>query len=84
MSIISWILLGLLSAFIANKIMDKSGQGFLLDVALGVLGALIAGFVFSRVGGQGLADFNLWSAVASLIGATVVLGVHHAVSDAPA
>ena len=49
MSIISWIILGLIAGFIGAKIVNREGQGFWLDIALGVVGALVGGFLFSTV-----------------------------------
>ncbi|MGB8084035.1 MAG: GlsB/YeaQ/YmgE family stress response membrane protein, partial [Pseudolabrys sp.] len=46
MSIISWIILGLIAGFIGSKIVNKQGQGLLLDVALGVVGAIVGGVIF--------------------------------------
>jgi uncharacterized membrane protein YeaQ/YmgE (transglycosylase-associated protein family) len=47
MSIISWIILGLIAGFIGSKIVNKQGQGLMLDVALGVVGAIVGGVIFS-------------------------------------
>src|ERR1700730_11399726 len=44
MGIISWIILGLIAGFIGSKIVDRQGQGFWLDIALGIVGALVGGF----------------------------------------
>ena len=41
MGIVSWIILGLIAGFIGSKIVDRQGQGFWLDIALGIVGALI-------------------------------------------
>jgi uncharacterized membrane protein YeaQ/YmgE (transglycosylase-associated protein family) len=78
MSIIGWIVLGLISGFIASKVMNKSGEGFILDVLLGVVGALVGGFLFNLVGASGVNGFNLWSMFVAVIGAMVVLAVKHA------
>src|SRR5205823_12994177 len=50
MSIIGWIILGLISGFIASKIVNKSGEGFFLDIVLGIVGAIVGGFIFTAVG----------------------------------
>ena len=44
MGIISWIILGLIAGFIGSKIVDKQGQGFWLNIALGIVGALVVDF----------------------------------------
>jgi uncharacterized membrane protein YeaQ/YmgE (transglycosylase-associated protein family) len=80
MGVISWIILGLIAGWIASKIVDKSGSGFVLDVVLGVIGALVGGFLFSFVGGRGITGINLYSIFVAVIGAVIVLLVYHAVA----
>jgi uncharacterized membrane protein YeaQ/YmgE (transglycosylase-associated protein family) len=79
MSIIGWIILGLISGFIASKIVNKSGEGFLLDIVLGIVGAIVGGFIFTTFGASGITGFNLYSMVVAVIGAIVVLVIYHAV-----
>ena len=79
MSIIGWIILGLISGFIASKIVNKAGVGFFLDIALGVVGAIVGGFIFSAFGASGITGFNLYSMIVAIIGAVIVLVVYHAV-----
>jgi uncharacterized membrane protein YeaQ/YmgE (transglycosylase-associated protein family) len=78
MSIIAWIVLGLISGFIASKIMNKTGEGVALDIVLGVVGAVVGGFLFNLVGATGVDGFNVWSMVVAVVGAMVVLGIKHA------
>jgi uncharacterized membrane protein YeaQ/YmgE (transglycosylase-associated protein family) len=80
MSIIAWILLGLVSGFIASKVVNGSGRGILMDMALGVLGAFVGGVMFHLVGGTGVTGLNLWSVFVAVVGASAVLVVYHAVS----
>jgi uncharacterized membrane protein YeaQ/YmgE (transglycosylase-associated protein family) len=77
MSIFAWIILGLISGFIASRIVNHSGQGMLLDVVLGVVGAVVGGFLFNMAGAQGVSGFNIWSMFVAVVGAMVVLGVKH-------
>jgi uncharacterized membrane protein YeaQ/YmgE (transglycosylase-associated protein family) len=77
MSIIAWIVLGLISGFIASKIVNKTGEGLLLDIILGVVGALVGGFLFNLAGATGVTGLNLWSMFVAVIGAVVVLAVKH-------
>ncbi len=79
MSIVAWIILGLVSGFIASKIVNKSGEGILLDIVLGVVGAVVGGFLFNTFGATGVTGLNIWSMFVSVIGAIVVLFVKHAV-----
>ncbi|MFO1134141.1 MAG: GlsB/YeaQ/YmgE family stress response membrane protein [Rhodoblastus sp.] len=80
MSIIAWIILGLIAGFIGSKIVNKSGQGFLLDVALGVIGAVVGGFIFNFFGAAGVTGLNIYSLIVSVVGAVVVLWVYHQVA----
>ena len=75
MSIIGWILLGLIAGFIASKIVNKSGEGFFLDIVLGIVG----GFIFSAFSASGVTGFNLYSMIVAIIGAIIVLVIYHAV-----
>ena len=79
MSIIAWLILGLIAGFIGSKIVNKSGQGLILDIALGVVGAVVGGFLFNLIGHEGVTGLNLWSLFVSVIGAIVVLLVYRAV-----
>ena len=80
MSVIGWIILGLIAGFIGSKIVDRSGQGILLDIVLGIVGAIVGGFIFSAVGSTGVTGLNLWSMFVAVVGAVVVLLVYHALS----
>jgi uncharacterized membrane protein YeaQ/YmgE (transglycosylase-associated protein family) len=80
MSIVAWIILGLISGFIASKIVNKRGEGILLDVVLGIVGALVGGWIFSVIGHSGVTGVNLYSIFVSILGAVLVLVVYHALS----
>jgi uncharacterized membrane protein YeaQ/YmgE (transglycosylase-associated protein family) len=80
MGIISWIILGLIAGFIGSKIVDKRGQGFWLNMALGIVGALIGGFVFSLFGAGGVTGLNIYSLIVAIVGSIVVLLIYNAVT----
>jgi uncharacterized membrane protein YeaQ/YmgE (transglycosylase-associated protein family) len=81
MGIISWLILGLIAGFIGSKIVNKSGQGFWLDIALGIVGAIVGGFLFSGVFGmEGITGLNIWSLIVAIIGSIVVLWGYHALA----
>jgi uncharacterized membrane protein YeaQ/YmgE (transglycosylase-associated protein family) len=82
MSIIAWIILGLIAGFIASKIVNREGQGFLLDIVLGVVGAVVGGWLMAFFGHEGVTGFNLYSVLVAIGGAIVVLVVAHAVRRA--
>ena len=79
MSILGWIILGLIAGWIASKIVNRTGEGILMDIVLGVVGALVGGWLFSLIGHAGVTGFNLYSMFVSVIGAVVVLLIYHAV-----
>jgi uncharacterized membrane protein YeaQ/YmgE (transglycosylase-associated protein family) len=78
MSIIAWLVLGLIAGFIASKLVNKTGEGVLLDIVLGVVGAIVGGFVFAQFGADGVTGFNIYSMVVAVIGAVIVLVIYHA------
>ena len=81
MSIIGWIILGLIAGWIANKIVEGSSQGFFLNIALGIVGALVGGFLYAQLlGGEGVTGVNIGSIIVSIIGAIIVLWVYNAVA----
>jgi uncharacterized membrane protein YeaQ/YmgE (transglycosylase-associated protein family) len=78
MSIIAWIILGLIAGFIGSKIVNKSGEGVILDIVLGIVGALVGGFLFRQFGAAGVTGLNLYSLLVAVIGAIVFLLIYHA------
>jgi uncharacterized membrane protein YeaQ/YmgE (transglycosylase-associated protein family) len=80
MGIIAWIVLGLIAGFIASKIVNRSGEGPLLDIVLGVVGAVVGGFLFNLVGASGVTGFNIWSLFVAVAGAVVLLVAYHAIA----
>jgi len=79
MSVLGWIVLGLIAGFIASKIVHGKGQGFFLNIVLGVVGALVGGWLFRFFGETGLTGFSLYSMFVAIIGAVIVLLAYHAI-----
>ena len=79
MSVLAWIILGLIAGFIGSKIVNKRGEGLILDIVLGIIGAIVGGWLFSLVGAAGVTGLNLYSIFVAIIGSVVVLFVYHAV-----
>ena len=79
MSLFVWILLGLMAGFVASNIVNHRGEGMLLDVLLGIVGAIVGGWLFHMLGHVGVNGLNLHSFVVATIGAVVFLVVYHAV-----
>ena len=79
MSIIGWLILGLIAGFIASRIVNKAGEGLILDIVLGIIGAFVGGYLFSVFGAEGVTGFNIYSMFVAIIGAIVVLVIYHAI-----
>ena len=79
MSILAWIILGLLAGFIGSKVVNKTGEGFFLDIILGIVGALVGGWLFSMFGASGVTGLNLYSLFVAVIGAIIFLVLYHAI-----
>jgi uncharacterized membrane protein YeaQ/YmgE (transglycosylase-associated protein family) len=77
MSILSWILLGLVAGFIGSKIVNSEGQGLWLDIVLGIVGAIVGGFLFTFFGASGVTGLNIYSMMVAVIGSVVVLWLYH-------
>ena len=80
MSIIAWIVLGLIAGFIASKLVSGSGQGLLMDIVLGIVGAVVGGYLFTALGATGITGFNLYSMFVAIVGAAVLLWLYHAIA----
>ena len=79
MSIIGWIILGLIAGFIASKIVNRHGEGFILDIILGIVGAIVGGWIMTAVGHEPVTGFNLYSMLVAIGGAVIVLVIYHAI-----
>jgi uncharacterized membrane protein YeaQ/YmgE (transglycosylase-associated protein family) len=82
MSFLAWIVLGLLAGFIGSKLVNRRGEGMILDIFLGIVGALVGGWLFNRFGAAGVTGLNLYSLLVAVVGAVVVLLIYHAVRRA--
>jgi uncharacterized membrane protein YeaQ/YmgE (transglycosylase-associated protein family) len=82
MSILAWLVLGLIAGFIGSKIVNKSGEGFFLDIVLGIVGAIVGGYLFQVFGAHGVTGLNIYSLFVAVIGAIVVLVAYHAIRRA--
>ena len=79
MSIIGWLILGLIAGFIGSKIVNKTGEGVVVDIILGIVGAVVGGYLFTLVGAAPVTGLNIYSMFVAVVGAIVVLVVYHAV-----
>lgn len=82
MSFLAWIVLGLLAGFIGSKLVNKRGEGLVLDIILGIMGAIVGGWLFRTFGAAGVTGLNLYSLLVAVAGAVLVLFLYHAVRRA--
>ena len=84
MSILAWVVVGIIGGFIGSMVVNRRGQGILGDLFLGVIGAVIAGWAFNQFGHSWVTGINLYSMLVSAAGAIVVLVLYHALRGSPA
>ncbi|MCA3217764.1 MAG: GlsB/YeaQ/YmgE family stress response membrane protein [Burkholderiales bacterium] len=80
MSLLAWIVLGLIAGFIASRIVDNSGRGLLMDIVLGIVGAVVGGWVFTTFGFAGVTGLNFYSLLVAVVGAALLLMLLHALT----
>jgi uncharacterized membrane protein YeaQ/YmgE (transglycosylase-associated protein family) len=78
MSILAWLVVGLIAGWIGSMLVNRAGEGPLMDIVLGIVGALVGGFLFNALGHAGVTGINLYSIFVAVIGSVVVLLVYHA------
>ena len=77
MGIISWIILGVIAGFIGSRIVNKTGQGLIMDIVLGIVGAIVGGVICSQLFGVGVSGLNISSLIVAVVGAVIVLWAYH-------
>jgi len=82
MSYLAWVVLGLIAGFIGSKIVNKTGEGLIMDIILGIVGAVVGGWLAGFFGLAGVSGLNLYSIAIAIGGAVVVLLVYHAIRRA--
>ena len=82
MSVFAWIILGLIAGYIGSKIVNKQGEGLILDLVLGIVGSIAGGWLFNLFGASGVTGLNLYSLLVAVVGAVAVLVVYHAIRRA--
>ena len=81
MSFLTWIFLGLIAGYVASKIVNKRGEGVLLDIVLGIVGAVFGGWIFDKFDASGVTGLNLYSIFVAVIGSVIILSVYHTVRN---
>ncbi len=77
MSMLAWLVLGLIVGFIASKLVNKTGEGVLMNMVFGSIGAMFGGELITKVVMAGTPWLNLWSVLVSIGGAALVLVAYH-------
>lgn len=77
MSFFMWLLLGLIAGFFASHLVNHRGEGMVLDILLGIVGALVGGWLFHLFGHEGVTGFNIHSMFVATLGAIVFLLLYH-------
>jgi uncharacterized membrane protein YeaQ/YmgE (transglycosylase-associated protein family) len=80
MGIVAWLVLGLIAGFLASLLVNKQGEGMFMDIILGIVGAVIGGFIAQFAGFAGITGFNIYSILIAVGGAVVVLVLYHALT----
>lgn len=81
MSILAWIVLGLVVGFVASKIVNKAGESVAINVALGVVGALLGGWLFNQFGPPPVTGLSWWSLLMAATFAVFVLMGYHTIAE---
>jgi len=79
MSLFVWILLGLVAGFIASHLVNHRGEGIVLDVLLGIVGAIVGGWLFHLIGHVGVNGLNFHSILVATVGAVLFLFLYHSI-----
>lgn len=81
MGVISWIVLGVLAGFFGSRIVNKTGQGFVLNLVIGIVGAIVGGVIATTLGLSGVSGVNIWSVLVATGGAVVALFAYNSLSN---
>lgn len=81
MNFIVWMLFGAIAGWIASIIAKtNSSQGTLGDIVLGIIGAMVGGFVFNIFGATGVSGFNFYSFLVAVVGSLIVIWLGRIIS----
>lgn len=82
MGIFAWLILGLLAGFIGSKIVNKSGEGMIMDILIGIVGALVGGWVVGLFGIAGVTGLDIRSLLVAVVGSIIFLLIYRAIRRA--
>lgn len=73
---LAWLIVGAIAGWLASMVMSTDRQqGLLMDIVIGILGAMLGGFLFNQIGSAGVTGFNIWSIFVAFMGAVVLLAL---------
>lgn len=75
MSVLAWIIIGLIAGWLAGEVMRGHGFGLLGNIVVGILGAVLGGWLFSLLGIDGINGFSLGSLITAFLGSVVLLAL---------
>jgi len=76
MSVIGWIVLGLIAGWLAGQFMRGGGYGIIGDIVLGILGAIVGGWLTGQLLGRDIVNgFNIESLIVAVLGAVVLIAI---------
>jgi uncharacterized membrane protein YeaQ/YmgE (transglycosylase-associated protein family) len=78
MSFLAWVVLGLLAGYFGSRIVNKKGEGIVIDILLGMVGAVVGGFLFNMLGASGVSGLNLYSLLVATVGSVLLIVIYHA------
>ncbi len=79
LSLLSWLVVGLVAGWIGSMVVNRRGEGLIMDILLGVVGAFVGGYLFHLFGHVGVSGINLYSIFVAAVGSMVVLVIYHAI-----
>jgi uncharacterized membrane protein YeaQ/YmgE (transglycosylase-associated protein family) len=80
-SILGWLVVGLVAGFLAKSVVPGEGPGGIIgDIIVGIVGAFVGGFLFNFFGHTGMDGFSLWSVLVAFVGAVVLLFILRALT----
>ena len=80
MSILGWAIFGMITGFVASKVVNRRGEGCIVNMVLGLVGALVGGAIFRGISDFDMFRFNLTSMFVAILGAIIVLFLWHSVT----
>jgi uncharacterized membrane protein YeaQ/YmgE (transglycosylase-associated protein family) len=82
MHLLAWLILGLIAGYIGSKIVNKTGEGFLVDILIGIIGAIVGGWVVGLFGIVGVTGLDIRSLLVAVLGSVIFLLVYRAIRRA--